>query len=437
MLFHDGLIAISFLQKIDLSRLELKGLGTRLDNFKEARKEVMKPPGMINTPLHRTTTVANNIENVDESSNIVSPSNNVCSIIDCTDYTDSNFLVEITSFKILVLASHYLLILVGNSGLMGWLLRTLYLVGLLEYRVVISFQNNTLQQLAKNFLKQTCNNKSYKDWIVDQFCKDFADEMIHDHIIIHTPHNTASFTDLQKCMPTSTEILLIAGSYGAMAKTVLITKENSIEISKDVQIPWVEETIIYSPALKKLKGKGAFSEHENRIRIDGANRVLVTSKHSQFTKTPRVGDKQSSAFEYIWTFCKHLPGLQESCALHIKINCGPRQTVMEKLSSSKVSIFPINHSNCCVPSSHETICRRVTCSLFIFRRKQYSNCLPLPGLTRKEVPNNYQTKLLVTSAAHRQRQQNSQFKDFAYDVYFQTNDYPAWTPESMEMDSEN
>uniref|UniRef100_A0A1A9ZR48 Uncharacterized protein n=1 Tax=Glossina pallidipes TaxID=7398 RepID=A0A1A9ZR48_GLOPL len=116
----------------------------------------------------------------------------------------------------------------------------------------ISFQNNTLQQLAKNFLKQTCNNKSYKDWIVDQFCKDFADEMIHDHIIIHTPHNTASFTDLQKCMPTSTEILLIAGSYGAMAKTVLITKENSIEISKDVQS---EHTRNYNNWVSQFKQK--------------------------------------------------------------------------------------------------------------------------------------------------------------------------------------
>lgn len=57
----------------------------------------MKSPGMINTPLLRTTTVANNIENMEESSNIVSPSNNVCSIIDCSDYTDSNFLVVSTS----------------------------------------------------------------------------------------------------------------------------------------------------------------------------------------------------------------------------------------------------------------------------------------------------------------------------------------------------
>ncbi|XP_046802727.1 uncharacterized protein K02A2.6-like [Lucilia cuprina] len=91
------------------------------------------------------------------------------------------------------------------------------------------------------FKKEMRNNQTYKEWVADlrglaRECKficsseacsaSFVDDMIRDHIIVHTPHDAVRAASLQKQQATLADVLLIAESFESTTKTVAVIKEN-------------------------------------------------------------------------------------------------------------------------------------------------------------------------------------------------------------------
>lgn len=101
------------------------------------------------------------------------------------------------------------------------------------------------------FKNQMKNTQTYKEWVAElrglaRSCKfvcnsnacanSYVDDMIRDHIIVNTPHDSVRSAALQKQKPTLQDVLLIAETFEATTRTVAAIKETQSEKTIDVNV---------------------------------------------------------------------------------------------------------------------------------------------------------------------------------------------------------
>ncbi|XP_075162007.1 uncharacterized protein LOC142234723 [Haematobia irritans] len=159
---------------------------------------------------------------------------------------------------------------------------------------VVSLENQTYKELTEKltehfavthhivaarysfFRREMKSGQTYKEWVADlrglaRACKfvcsaeacagNYVDDMIRDHIIVHTPHDSVRAAALQKPNAKLSDVLLIAESFETTTRTVAAIKETPNEKLMDINN--VKKQPYVNKKTQKYKScSGCFSSHK-------------------------------------------------------------------------------------------------------------------------------------------------------------------------------